>query len=78
VGRVGNEYVDVIRGHFAFDYLNIIRLADLADEISRSYGGFSIEHLFSVFGDPHQVGFQIVFGMACSSIILHTMILRIA
>ena len=51
--RIGNEYVDVIRGHFAFDYLDIVALADLADEIPGSYGGFSIEHLFAVFGDPH-------------------------
>jgi len=70
--------MDVIRGHFAFDYLNIVGLADLADQIPGSFGCFSIEHLLSVFGNPHQVGFQIVFGMACGSIILHTMILRIA
>lgn len=60
VGRVGDEYVDMIRGHFTFDYLDIVGLADLADQIPGSCGSFSIEHLFSVFGDPHQVGFQIV------------------
>ncbi len=78
MGRVRNEYVDVIRGHFAFDDLDIVGLADLVDQIPGSYGGFSIEHLFAVFGNPNQVSFQIVFGMACGSIILHTMILRIA
>ena len=63
--------MDVVLGDRTFDDFNIFCFAYLSYKVSQSFCNLSVQNLFSVFGDPHQVVFEVIHGVGCCPVILH-------
>ncbi len=70
---IRNVQMHMILAHSALDYLDIIRITDLSQNISNPIADFLRQHLVAVFGDPYQVDFQIMNGMCRFPIRPHDM-----
>jgi len=56
----------------AFENLYIFGLTNLSHQLPHPVGDLSCQNRLAVFGDPNQVEFKIVNGMARSTIMFHT------
>jgi hypothetical protein len=65
----------MVGGYFALQYLDVISQTDFPNEVSHPDGGFAIENLSSILGNPNEMRFKVIFGMARSSIVLHIIII---
>jgi len=71
IGRYRYEEMDMIFRNRTFYDLYIPGLAYLSYKIPQSFRHLSVQHLLSIFGNPDQVVFKVIYGMGGSSIILH-------
>ena len=67
--------MDVVSGYYAGDDVNVVCDAGLSDEFSASFGGWSDEGVFSVFGDEDEVVFDVEDAVVSFSIFFHTEII---
>ena len=64
LGWIGNEEMDVIRGHLPRDDADINLGTESTDESTDGLAQFAYEHPLSVLGYPDEMDFQIVFCVA--------------
>jgi hypothetical protein len=70
-GRCRDEEMDMILGNGPFDDFHILAFTDFSEKIPKTLCHLSVEHLFSVLGNPHQVVLEVIHRMRSRSIILH-------
>lgn len=70
--RYRHKDVDMVPRDVAFENLNILGLTNLSHQLPHPAGNLACQNRLAVFGDPYQVKFQIVNGMARSTIMFHT------
>ncbi len=69
--RTGNHQVNMVTTEMTFQDGHFPTYADLADNFARSFGGFTAQHLITVFGDPYKVILNIVDRMRSLAIVGH-------
>ena len=72
VRRHRYEKVNVIAGNVPLENLNIFGLADFSNQFPQPRGYFACQNRLAVFGDPYQMKFQIINGVARSTVMFHT------
>jgi hypothetical protein len=72
VRRYRYENVYVIPGDVPLENLNIFGLTDFSHQLPHPRGYFACQNWLAVFGDPYQMKFQIVNGVARSTVMFHT------
>jgi len=69
--RGGNENMDMIQRYVTLEYLDIMSVTDLPDQIPGAVAYFTLEDWLAVFGSPDQMVFQVKGGMGGFSMQLH-------
>ena len=72
VGRNGDKDMDMIPGNMPLNDFYILTLTNFPDQLPGPCSNLTGQNRLAVFGDPYDVVFQIVNGMARLPIILHT------
>src|SRR5882724_6713264 len=67
----GDHEVNMVTAEMTFQDGHLSTRTDLADNFSRSFGGFAAQHLIAVFGYPHKVILNIVDRMRSLAIVGH-------
>ena len=71
LGRVADVQVDMILTYNAFQYTNIVGIADLTKYVTATHLHSASKDVVSIFGHPDQMNLQIKRTVASSSIVRH-------
>jgi hypothetical protein len=67
-----DEYMDMVFGNMATDYLDILGSTNLTDQLTSTLSDISTKYRLAVFSDPNQMIFDVINGVARTAVVLHT------